>query len=434
MKFIGYYIFLLLFVNISVAEKMEQIHSILSRDVYNPIEGELPIIQAVVPIVNQSTNNRGTAFFISPNRLITSFHGICCFKGPINETLYIITKEKGKVEIDKLIYASSYQDWVLLEINDFSAEHFLNLSVKDNIEIQNDIHSFGYKYYNNNLNVIRLKGKIIDKTGDLYGGTFNFYQLYGFSGAPIIYGDNNEVVGIISMAVTNIAYIMPVSKITEIIHVSNPCSDSTSCQANALRFLVDRAESDDAQAQFILSTFLYKNREHNMNFEYFLEQSILDEPYYLSLLYRSSQIGYSHSMVEWGRILMLTGNSKDYISAGNYFLEASKQDNILAHFFRGAWLLEQMKNAISYSERIYFQTETINSFEQAASAGHVTSQLTLAQMYYNKYKEGKADKTEFSTEPGNRLYEEIAMEWLRRAENENNHPEAMQQMWKILME
>ncbi len=433
MKFIGY-MFLLLFVNTSLAvNENEGLEHILSLDVYNPSEDEFSVTQAIVPIFNKSTASRGTAFFISPDRLVTNFHAVCCFRGPVNENLYITTKEGEKVKIDKLIYTSAYHDFAVLKINGFSSDHFLNLAEENNIEIHDDIQSFGYVA--KSQDIVRLKGKIVDKDGDLYGGTFNFYRLYGFSGSPIMYGNNNEVAGIIFLGVHNIGYIIPAGKITEMMGLNRPCSDPTSCQANALHFLVNQAKSEDAQAQFILSSLLYSDSSPSKNFDYFLEKDILDKLSQLVFLYSSAEAGYSHSMVEWGRILMNTNNRSDYISAGNYFLQASKQNNILAHFFRGGWLLNEieMQDSTLDDESIDFhRTEAmINSFKKSASVGHLMSQWMLGRIYYDEYK---ASQTNTDDETATERYKQQALKWLRMAGNENHHSSAVRLMLEILIE
>ena len=100
------------------------LHIALSKEMYQSKQEEVHFAYSVARIFNKHTSTNGTAFFISPDRLVTNFHAVCCFRGPVSGNLFVSTFDQQQVAVSNIIYLDPYNDLAVLELEDFSSEYF----------------------------------------------------------------------------------------------------------------------------------------------------------------------------------------------------------------------------------------------------------------------------------------------------------------------
>ena len=382
------------------------LHSLFRKEAYRPKNSESHIARAVVSVFNEASSGKGTAFFISPNQLVTNFHVICCSDAPVSEFLFIFTDRdtKQKRAISKVIYADAYNDLVVLEIDDFSVEHFLELDEADDIQVGDRVRGFGY--IADYPNIVRLEGNIVSVENTVYGSIFNVYQLSGVSGAPILGEEDNKVKAVVFGASTNLGLLISAREIQELMK-REPCTDSRLCQDSSLRTLFDLADGGDAHAQYTLGALQFRLAS--------LLPRSFDEEDTVMWWYLAAEQGHKVAMNNVGAFL----SALDIADGLEWIRRAAEEGDIPAIHSMGLhyWFnLKQGENSFKQAEHY---------LKNAASQGYVSAQLDLCQFYYEYAKAADRDKKKEE-------YQEKALKWCRNAAREYSHPGAVGMMLEIL--
>lgn len=458
----------LLFVHSSVA--VDELNSLLSREMYKYEQNEVDLAHSVVRLFNKHTNGYSVGFFISPTRVAALFHGVCCFNSPISETLSI-TQDGKSIAVDKVVYADAYSDLVVVEVSGFVSKDFLKLSEKDDLQIKDEVRTFGYVA--NYPNVVRFKGKVVEKGSHFFKSALSFYELSGGSGTPV-FGKDDTVKGIIFTTSANVALVIPVRKLREIMKEKETCMVWKSCQSAAMNTLVSRIEQQDAHAQYILGLLLKKGLGPYL-VDYIDRYKVDISLDGVLLWYLAAEAGHKEAMFNFGSILIRFNNKKDINGGIQFIRKAAEAGDISAnhsmavlfrHFLSKLEGALDMKDVLNVDDILgvgdalgikdALNREDILDMEGAlsggdtldiwdvlgmldaldkeehyltiaASQGHVFAEVDLCKFYHKKYRESKTDKER-------KFYKEEALSWCRTAAWEHGHPEAARMMLRILSE
>ena len=393
-----------------------ELHVLLNKEIYKYEQAEAHIAYSVVSIFNKYTSGRGTAFFISPNRLVTNFHAVCCFLGPVNETLFISTLDQKEVAVSNIVYLDPYSDLAVLEVSGFSSEYFLKRDEGHPVQKEEDLRVFGY--IADYPELIRLKGKMVGEGNYFDTSTFSFYELDGMSGAPVFREEGNKVRGVIFTSSYNVGLITPVSKINKLMTNEKVCEDGKLCQLAAVNTLFTKAQQSDPHAQFILGVLL--NKGFGPYLAHYVEELGQDiELNKFLWWYLSSESEHVEAMLNFGLSLIQRKNQDDIEEGIRQIRKAAEKDNIPANYVAGMLLqtvLSDEEDALNKSE---------NHLVMAASQGHVLAQFNSGKFYRKKYEESGTDEE-------GELYKEKALFWYRKAARENNYLPAAKEILEIM--
>ncbi len=392
-----------------------ELHSVLSKEIYKYQKEEAHLAYSVASIFNKHTSATGTAFFINSNRLVTNFHAVCCFREPVNETLFISTFNQQQVAVSNIVYLDPYNDLAVLELDDFSSEYSLTLDEADFFQEEEKIRTFGYVADYPDLT--RLKGAMIEK-GDYFNtGMLNFYEIDGMSGAPVLREEEDLVTGVVFISSYNVGLITPVSKVNELIATGKVCKEEESCQFTAVNSLFTKANQSDPHAQFILGNLL--NRGLGPYLAYYVEELGRDIQLNKFLWwYLASESGHIEALLNFGLSLIERRNQRDIKEGIQNIRIAAEKGNVPANYVTGMLLqtvLSDEENALSKSE---------SHLVMAASKGHVLAQFDLGKFYRKKYEESDTDEKKA-------LYKERALFWHGKAARENNYFPAAKEILEI---
>lgn len=177
----------------------------------------LPFDQLDYKERNDKYHAIGTAFFISPKRLISAAHVIPAEEFSVNKD-YFIRTSTGKVHKIKTIYRySSYRDLIEFDLESYPVNpSFLRLQKK--VEIGDMVYAVGNAQ---GEGISTRGGQVSTFTPEPVAGVWNFIRFSspaspGNSGGPLV-NSKGEVVGIIVMKNNseNLNYALPVSEISE---------------------------------------------------------------------------------------------------------------------------------------------------------------------------------------------------------------------------
>ena len=199
--------------------------------------------------------NRGTAFFIASNQVVTNFHVISEFFINVGKyrSLGDFSLQQGekRIKLRKILYASALYDLVILETKEKVSEY---LSMSEEYPSgslfvlgypqgvrQTLIHSGKYGISENKYSYT-LAVNHIDEDG-------------GLSGSPVL-DEKKEVIGIFNASINNILEVIKVSKLEELRkgEIGLDCSNLPwrDCIEQEIQNLTEKAEEGDPQAQLVL--------------------------------------------------------------------------------------------------------------------------------------------------------------------------------------
>lgn len=408
--------FLLFLYSSDVASSEINIEAVLKKKIYKHKQNEIHLVRSVARIFNKHTAARGTAFFVKHNqklRLVTNFHIVCCFRGPVGEALFISTSDQNTTPISNIVHLDPYNDLAVLEVEGVFSDYFLELNGDRFLQKEDKVRVFGY--ISDYSDVIRLKGKVIENGPYFDTGVLNFYQLSGMSGSPVFREGDDFVGGIIIESADNVGLITPVSKINKLMTKEKACVDGESCQFIAVSSLLARANHGDPHAQFVLGILL--NKGFGSYLAYYVEE--LGQDIGLNRLlwwFLSADFKHTQAMLNFG-VLLVGDNERDTEAGLQWVLKAAKKNDIPANYVVGSlFLLSDEENASSKAEE---------HLTVAAFSGHVLAQAKLGKFYRKKYEES-------NNEDEKKNYKEKSLFWNRKAAKENHYPPAAREILEIL--
>ena len=439
-----------LFTNYSVA--VNQLHSLLNREMYKYEQSEAHLARSVVRIFNKHTGRYGVGVFINPTRVATNFHVVCCFGSPINETLFI--KKEGKsIGVDKIVGIDPYSDLAVMEVSGFSSEDFIPLSEENDLQVKDEIRTFGY--IADYPDVLRFKGKKVETGSHFYKGALSFYELPGMSGAPVLKKGDNTLKGIVFTSSVNIASIVPVRKLKDLMNKEEICSDWKLCQSSAMNALLARIEKSDEHAEYILGLLLKIGLGPYL--KDYVDQDKVDVSSDMWFLwYLAAEKNHKEAKLNMGMMMTSLKNKKDIHKGIQYIQEAAEAGDISANYVMSVmfrhflnkieenafdietaldiWKVLGIKVSLSMEDTLdrwdALDIRSALSKQEryliiAASQGHVFAEVDLGKFYYKKYKESNTDEER-------KFYKEEALSWCRKAARDHGHLEAARRMLRIL--
>ena len=413
------FIWFLLFVYSSFvysSATQSDLHIALSKEIYQSKQEEAHLAYSVVRIFNKHTSANGTAFFISPDRVVTNFHAVCCFRGPVNENLFISVSHQPPVAVSNIVYLDPYNDLAVLKLDDFSSEYFLTLDKTDIIKEKEEIRAFGYVA--DYPDIIRLKGAMVEKGNYFDTGIVNFYAVDGMSGAPVLREGTDMVTGVISTSSYNVSLIVPVSRVNKLITGGEVCKDEELCQLAVVNELLTKANQSDPHAQFVLGGLL--NKGFGSYLAYYAEELGQDIGINKFLWwYLASESEHVEALLNFGLVLIQRENQGDIEEGIQNIRKAAEKGNIPGNYIMGMLL----QTVLSYEEDALNRSE--NHLIRAASVGHILAQFDLGKFYHKKYEESDTDE-----ERG--FYKEKALFWHGKAARENGYLPSAGEILKII--
>ena len=329
-----------------------------------------------------SSDEIGTAFFVSPHHVVTNWHVI---KG-MNIASLSLQQEgnEQKLSVKRLVSVSVLHDLVLLETGESSASH---LTVRKSV-ISDKEELFLPGYPRGVFRYTLKTGPLKEFKNDIFiRFSVNRINLEGNSGGPVL-DANNRVVGVFSRRANNYIRMIKGSILREFIagDIGLNCEGLTprACIKKEIDHLQEQAKRGSQIAQYSLGVMYYYGEgvEENLSsaFEWFqraAEQGYADAQHSLGVMYYHGK-----------------GVEENLSSAFKWFQRAAEQDFPLAQhslgvmYYDGEGVERNLSSAFEW-------------FQRAAEQGYADAQHSLGLMYYH----GKGVEENLSS----------AFEWFQRA-------------------
>ena len=269
----------------------------------------------------------GTAFFISPNHVVTNFHAIMAlaerYKSHSIEDIYLEQGNK-RLKLSKVLYASIVDDLVILETKE-KVTDYLELSKK---KPSGNLFALGYSDGVKQTLIHFEKYGVLDY-GYEYNIAINNFNPIGLSGASVLDEKTKKVVGVITSGYSNMVDVVKVSQLEKLRRASIglDCLKLTlrECIELEIQNLTEKAKEGDRRAKYQVGV-MYRDgkgvkEDKKEAFKWMLEAA---EQEYVFAQYSVGNMYYNGE-----------GVAQDKEKAFEWYLEAAEQEYVLAQYSVG---------------------------------------------------------------------------------------------------
>ena len=323
---------------------------------------------AVVQIA--SLKSLGTAFFISPDTLVTNFHVIGALTeemGLIEDQLFVEVSGKDLFPVESIAALDSLSDLAVLKIKDFTSPHYISL--KEVSPSSQEIQTAGFPQSD------MFTGTISETKGFIFYEFDKFIRIKtqkrmggGASGAPVLF-KNGALAGIIYKGVKGGVLgesgVVSVDRLKELLAKSPLNCRSALCVTKERERIHGLANQGDSLAQFHLAEMYLTGKGVNQSFEkaFYWMQKSADQGY----LYAQKELA--------GMYFSGYGANQDYKKAFDWFQKSAAQDYPLAQFNLAVMYLLGYGVNQDYKKAFYWM-------QKSADQAHPHAQYSLAGMYF----------------------------------------------------
>ncbi len=311
---------------------------------------------AVVQIYNKF--GFGTAFFISPELVVTNFHVILLdFKDSIDNT-FIETVNEKEIPIKSIVALDGINDLAILQVKDYQSEDYYELRFNNKpTSLNQKVHTMGFPGGEFRYG----QGNIHKKTSNnIYANIQGMRP--GFSGSPV-FSNTGELVGVLSVSTGYSVGLVSFEKLKELLSKGSLNCDSSICISEEIGRIKDLAEQGDRKAQFMLARMYFEGLGVEQNYEEAFKW------FEMAALHIEAQFNLAVMYLEG------IGVKKNYEEAFKWFEMAALQGDRKAQFELGYMYFEGLGVEQNYEEAFKW-------FEMAALQGDRKAQFELGYMYF----------------------------------------------------
>ena len=340
-------------------------------------------------------SNACVGFFINPNTIVTSYYAVGDVVHSSIDDIRIMDYFGVIKRVSRILYIDSYHDLVVIKLSDYSSDYFLNLSEKEGAPTSQDeliLPGYFLQFKEDGSSVrypLGFKGKIITDEEDYYAVNVNFYKVNGLCGAPVLDKKTGKVRGRFSTVIGNYTIVQPIKELLRVIREQDFCESTNTCLSQAHSSLDDRIEKNQAFAQFMSGNLSYADFQHFLNKDdiesakFFLQQA-------LNYFWLAGQQGHSISLhnlynlaigiyCDYGYFKNQKTGFEDKATCDSLFKDlhefAHKTDYYPAVYYLGLLYMDLQKD----------EEKAENYFTQAAENGFAFAEITLAEMYFQRF-------------------------------------------------
>ena len=211
---------------------------------------------AIVEVHEKSNKDFfGTAFFISPELLVTNFHVISDLKGLIDKSFFIETVEGKTVPIEAIAALDGMNDLAVLKVKAYQSKNYYNIQsnskkLKQNQKIQTA--GFPHGQFQS------VKGRIQNQIYDNVHFEIRKTTGPGASGSPV-FSKSGDLIGIYKWYYEGSGSSVMVSskKLKQLLSKAPLYCNSSACIKEEIRRIENLAEKGNKKAQFNLFVIYY---------------------------------------------------------------------------------------------------------------------------------------------------------------------------------
>ena len=381
-------VLLLVFSSLTFAEEIQ-----LNREAY----------PSIVKIRKKDNKGfAGTAFFISPDFLVTNFHVISDFKGSIDDIFFIETVDLENIPIEFVMALDGINDLTVLKVKAYQSKDYYNIQPNNKkLKKRNQrIKTAGFP-----------KGKFKYTEGhiqkQIHDNTYFYLEEFmdkGASGSPVFF-DSGELAGIISRGdfTNKYSFIMtPFKKIEALLYKNPLYCRSSDCIKEELGRVEELAQKGNRKAQFMLGNMYYQaigmKQDYSLALKWFKAAAFhghIEAQYALGAMYYFG-IGVERDYqlaLKWFKESARKGYPKAKYKLGFMYYEGHgvQQNYKLAlKWFKGLALQGDFKAQYNLGVMYYFGRGVeqnyklaLKWFKKAADRDHFEAQNALGVMYQN---------------------------------------------------
>ncbi len=341
---------------------------------------------SVVKIYSEFSS--GTAFFISPELVVTNFHVI----DSIDKTLFIETVNEEEIPIKSIVALDGINDLAILQVKDYQSEDYYEL--RFNNKPISFIHTMGFP--NGNFRYERGNINIWKKTSDSIYTTANILRMIsGASGSPVFSSSTGELVGVLRSSTGYSAGLVLSEKLKELLSKGSLNCDFSICISEEIGRIKDLAEKGHREAvkymDFIKDRGVEQNDEdgHSALFQKIKEALIslhitpaMEQNYKEAFKWAEKAALQEHKRAQFELALMYFEGvgvtvEQNYEEAFKWLEKAALQGYIRAQFELALMYFEGIGVTVEQNYE-----EAFKWLEKAALQGYTRAQFYLAALYF----------------------------------------------------
>ena len=315
---------------------------------------------AIVKI--NSSHVEATAFFISPDTLVTNFHVISNLKDSVNKEIFFETPAKKVIPVEEITALDVVNDLAVLKVKNYQSKHYYSI---DHSNPSQEIQTAGFSdgEFKHTLGWINSQHQMME--------SHNRHSILkesmgpGSSGSPVFFKDKS-LAGIHTSFIGETSlFFAPVEKIKELLSLPLLHCRLRVCIEKEIEHIYLQAENGNKMAQYRLGMMLHHGNEVDKN-----------EKQAFRWLKKAAKSGLIEAQYDLGMILHYhdEGRDPDYKKALQWIEKAAK--NGMAQAQHNSGIMYLLGQGVKQNSK-----KALKQFEKAAKNGLAQAQHNSGIMY-----------------------------------------------------